>query len=673
MNKKRNRLQIKYLFTFIVMVLVIVSTSTSLVFTKIFKDVEKNYKSSELNKTDVYSEQLNNWMIKYETIIEENAKRILSIEDRDKDKILNIFDSVVKDNEEIVYTYVVYTDTKQNVFSDRWEPSEEYLFEEREFYAAPLEAKKLTYIQPQYDKYTDQFIITIGTPIFNENNDIIAVTGATINLKGVISKINNLNSNSDDNNYLMLVDNDGNIISHRNKEYTNAESLKKLEEVNEAGYKEIHKKYVDGNRTEGKVKFGKKSGYCFASKVGNTGWSLIQVTDDKAVAGLRTNTTLYVIAIVIIMTVICSIILMYIVKSVVSKLKSISEELEKISRGDINEYNEFTNYNDDEVGDICKSINNVALSLKNMVGDISDSETTLTDNTAILSDNIENFNNGFTNILDASKSIKVSVENLESDIENVRGEVKELSRDIEIINEEISITTKDMKETSNISKDSLIIINDLDNIEEKTNKQIFEIKDIVNNFTGSIKSIEDITSNISGISGQTELLALNASIEASRAGEDGKGFMVVANEVKNLSLQTQECVNEIKKLLKYLINENKKFDIIESEIQTLSSERSNINKNTKDAYIKIHKYLSDNLTKVSNIENQVASVENKKEFLESVIENLKSLSKEVSLDTKGISEIMEEQNNILEEIRYINGSLKESKEKLSENINKFNI
>ena len=147
MNKKRNRLQIKYLFTFIVMVLVIVSTSTSLVFTKICKDVEKNYKSSELNKTDVYSEQLNNWMIKYETIIEENAKRILSIEDRDKDKILNIFDSVVKDNEEIVYTYVVYTDTKQNVFSDRWEPSEEYLFEEREFYAAPLEAKKLTYIK----------------------------------------------------------------------------------------------------------------------------------------------------------------------------------------------------------------------------------------------------------------------------------------------------------------------------------------------------------------------------------------------------------------------------------------------------------------------------------------------------------------------------------------------
>lgn len=673
MNSKRKRAETKYLCIFVLMVSIIVATSNCMVFIKIFKDVEENYKRAELNKTMMYSEQLNNFMIRYETLIKEGAKNILSIEDRDTNKILDMFDLLVKDNEDILFSYVVYTDTKQSVFSDRWDPGEGYNFEERAFYMAPLEGKKLTYIEPQYDIYTEQYVITIGEPIYNNNNEIIAVTGATINLSKVISKINNLNKNSDDSNYLMLVDDNGNIVSHRNKDYINGEELVNLEEVEELGYDDIYNNYVKGNETSGKLKMKNGTSYCFSDKVGDTGWSLIQVTDDSAITSIRKTAIIYVIAIVIVMTGICSIILMYLVRNIVCRLKTISKELEKISRGDIRSYNTFVNYSNDEIGDICGSINNVALSLKNMVGDISDSETTLTDNTAILSDNIENFNNGFTNILDASKSIKVSVENLESDIENVREEVNELSSDIEFINKEIGVTSQDMQKTSDISKDSLIVINDLDIIEEKTNTQISEIEDIINNFKGSVKSIEDITSNISSISEQTELLALNASIEAVRAGEEGKGFMVVADEVKNLSLQTQVCVNEIKKLLKYLIKENEKFDAIESEIQSLSEERMQINNNTKTAYRKIHDYVLENQNKVSNIQNQMSSIEGKKEFLEEIIEKLELLSKKVSGDIKGISETIDVQNNIIEDIKDINVSLQENKEKLSENVNKFNI
>lgn len=673
MNSKRKRAETKYLCIFVLMVSIIVATSNCMVFIKIFKDVEENYKRAELNKTMMYSEQLNNFMIRYETLIKEGAKNILSIEDRDTNKILDMFDLLTKDNEDILYMYVVYIDTKQSVFSDRWDPGEGYNFEERAFYMAPLEGKKLTYIEPQYDIYTEQYVITIGEPVYNDNNEIIAVTGATINLSKVISKINNLNKNSDDSNYLMLVDDNGNIVSHRNKDYINGEELVNLEEVEELGYDDIYNNYVKGNETSGKLKMKNGTSYCFSDKVGDTGWSLIQVTDDSAITSIRKTAIIYVIAIVIVMTGICSIILMYLVRNIVCRLKTISKELEKISRGDIRSYNTFVNYSNDEIGDICGSINNVALSLKNMVGDISDSETTLTDNTAILSDNIENFNNGFTNILDASKSIKVSVENLESDIENVRGEVNELSSDIEFINKEIGVTSQDMQKTSDISKDSLIVINDLDIIEEKTNTQISEIEDIINNFKGSVKSIEDITSNISSISEQTELLALNASIEAVRAGEEGKGFMVVADEVKNLSLQTQVCVNEIKKLLKYLIKENEKFDAIESEIQSLSEERMQINNNTKTAYRKIHDYVLENQNKVSNIQNQMSSIEGKKEFLEEIIEKLELLSKKVSGDIKGISETIDVQNNIIEDIKDINVSLQENKEKLSENVNKFNI
>ena len=63
MNRNKRRTEAKYLCIFVVMVLIIVATSNCLVFIKIFKDVEKNYKEAELNKTIMYSEQLNNFII----------------------------------------------------------------------------------------------------------------------------------------------------------------------------------------------------------------------------------------------------------------------------------------------------------------------------------------------------------------------------------------------------------------------------------------------------------------------------------------------------------------------------------------------------------------------------------------------------------------------------------
>ena len=69
----------------------------------------------------------------------------------------------------------------------------------------------------------------------------------------------------------------------------------------------------------------------------------------------------------------------------------------------------------------------------------------------------------------------------------------------------------------------------------------------------------------------------------------------------------------------------------------------------------------------------MSSIEGKKEFLEEIIEKLELLSKKVSGDIKGISETIDVQNNIIEDIKDINVSLQENKEKLSENVNKFNI
>ena len=92
----------------------------------------------------------------------------------------------------------------------------------------------------------------------------------------------------------MLVDDNGNIVSHRNKDYINGEELVNLEEVEELGYDDIYNNYVKGNETSGKLKMKNGTSYCFSDKVGETGWSLIQVTDDSAITSIRKTAIIYV-------------------------------------------------------------------------------------------------------------------------------------------------------------------------------------------------------------------------------------------------------------------------------------------------------------------------------------------------------------------------------------------
>ncbi len=208
---------------------------------------------------------------------------------------------------------------------------------------------------------------------------------------------------------------------------------------------------------------------------------------------------------------------------------------------------------------------------------------------------------------------------------------------VNMINEVFSATTnaEDMTSLAAITlkrnKESF------DNI-RKTSGKIVDSNEklvkVIEKFVTSVKKVKNIINGITEISEQIDLLALNASVESSRAGEIGKDFSVVAIEIKSLSEETAELTNEVKKIVNLLETKaNKVQKVVLDVVNEISKENVTIDNTTED-FIVIEEYVGNLNNHINLIVEKVKNVVEFSNKIEQHINQLAATSEEVTACTE---------------------------------------
>ncbi|UDK96091.1 methyl-accepting chemotaxis protein [Lysinibacillus sphaericus] len=381
------------------------------------------------------------------------------------------------------------------------------------------------------------------------------------------------------------------------------------------------------------------------------------------------NASLMMSIIIIMVAIILAIVTARIIST---PIKKVVDRMLQIADGNLQSTNLVTKAKD-ETAQLIEATNTMNSNLKNVITNIINASDNVKEQSKGLSASANEVKEGSLQIAITMEALASGSQEQAQNCANLGETLSDFIEKIKLSNEEgIQVRTLTEKvKTATISGNKLMSISEsnMHNIEDLVEDSVTKVKEL----DQKTAKINDIISVITSISEQTNLLALNAAIEAARAGEHGKGFAVVADEVRKLAEEVKFSVNDITSIVNDVQLESAEVaSSLEFGYKTIQNGTSQI-KETAKTFNLIAELIENMSTKVGFISNELESFVDKGQILNMSVTSIASVSEESAAGVEETTASTEEIATLMEQILASAQMLADQSEQLNNITKKFTV